>query len=504
MGVVSRQSSAFLAGTIFTAAAGYLFKVYLARSLGAETLGIYALGMTLVSVFGGFNGLGLPKAAVRFVATYCATGNMELLRGFLARGTLLLLAANVVFAGGLLVVGPWVAVRFYHAPELKQHLEWFAAIMSLMVLNTFLGEVLVGYKNVGRRIVISNFVGSPTMMVFTVALVWLGWELRGYLLAQVVSALLVLVLMLTSAWRMTPQPARSLSPPWPPIQKEVVSFSAAVLGLSTLSLLMSQADKVIVGFYLDPRQLGVYAVAMGMAAFVPVILQAINQIFSPTIADLCARQQRQMLERIFQTLTKWCIGLTVPLAGVMIMFAPALMRIFGRDFETGWPILIIGTIGQLVNCAVGSVGTLLLMSGNQSRLVRIQVVMAGVMVVLNLALVPRWGIIGAATAAALTNAFANLWYLAEVHRHLRLFPYGQGMRRLILPIAGTALVLTGARSMLSWSRPEWIAPAVALVLSYLAFAGIALLFGLDDDDRIILRAARSKIENMFRKPGAIA
>ena len=47
----------------------------------------------------------------------------------------------------------------------------------------------------------------------------------------------------------------------------------------------------------------------------------------------------------------------------MIIFAPALMRIFGPDFEVGWPVLVIGTLGQLVNCAVGSVGYLLLMSG---------------------------------------------------------------------------------------------------------------------------------------------
>ena len=50
------------------------------------------------------------------------------------------------------------------------------------------------------------------------------------------------------------------------------------------------------------------------------------------------------------------------------------MRVFGHDFEAGWVILVIGAAGQLVNCAVGSVGYLLLMSGNERRLVRIQLV----------------------------------------------------------------------------------------------------------------------------------
>ena len=45
IGQISRHSSVFFAGTMFTAAIGYLFKIYLARKLGAEALGLYALGM---------------------------------------------------------------------------------------------------------------------------------------------------------------------------------------------------------------------------------------------------------------------------------------------------------------------------------------------------------------------------------------------------------------------------------------------------------------------------
>src|SRR5271169_3243044 len=96
MGHISRHSSVFFAGTIFTAAAGYLFKIYLARVLGAEALGIYALGMTIVGFLGIFNALGLPQSAVRFVAAYSATGKLELLRGFLGRGVALLLLSNIL------------------------------------------------------------------------------------------------------------------------------------------------------------------------------------------------------------------------------------------------------------------------------------------------------------------------------------------------------------------------------------------------------------------------
>src|SRR6516162_1441346 len=82
---VLTQSSVFFVGSIFTTATSYLFKVYVARILGAEQLGIYALGMTFVGFFGVFNALGLPQSAVRFVSAYMGSGQIEELRSFLFR-----------------------------------------------------------------------------------------------------------------------------------------------------------------------------------------------------------------------------------------------------------------------------------------------------------------------------------------------------------------------------------------------------------------------------------
>jgi len=68
---------------------------------------------------------------------------------------------------------------------------------------------------------------------------------------------------------------------------------------------------------------------------------------------------------------------------------------------------------------VGSVGYLLLMSGNQKRLLKVQFAAAIISVLVNLSLIPVLGIVGAAIAAALVNGGTNLWNLLEVRRALR-------------------------------------------------------------------------------------
>ncbi len=487
MGRVSRHSAVFFLGTIFSAVTAYGFKIYLARVLGAYALGIYALGMTIVGLVSIFNILGLPQAALRFVPAYCATGQTDLLRVFLVKSVRTLLFFNFVLALVMWFVGPWISSRFYHTPELGSYMGLFAFIMLLGVLNMFFGNVLAGYKNVARRTVIINFVGSPLVILVTFGLVTAGWGLRGYIVAQVVNAGVILALLVAASWRLTPPSAHSLSPGPSPFPKEVVSFSTTVLGLGLLQFLMSRADSIAIGYYLPPKQLGVYAAASAVVVFVSIVLRSVNQIFAPTVSDLHSRQDFPLLKRMYQTLAKWVIGLTVPLAATMVVFAAPLMRIFGREFEAGWPVLAIGTIGQLVNCGVGSSGTMLFMSGNQKSLIRIEAAAAVVMVLLNVALVPRWGIVGAAVAAAITVALTNLAYLYRVWRRLGLLPYNPSHLRLALPLVGSVGLLVLVKHLGGAIHPPWLVIGVGLILSYLAFMALALVFGLDSDDRTILR-----------------
>jgi O-antigen/teichoic acid export membrane protein len=497
MGRISRQSGVVFAGTIFAAAVGYAFKVYLARVLGAEALGMYALGMTVISFLGILNGLGLPDSAMRFVALYVASKRFAALRSLLWNGSWILLVTNLVFAGVLLEAGPWIVSHFYHSPQLVRYLPLFAVIMTTGALNSFFSKVLAGYKEVGRRTMITRFVASPITMGVAVLLIALGGGLWGYLVAQIVSAVVVMGLLISLVWRLTPVVAKSLDTKKLRIEPEVWAFSAAMFGVALMEFFMAQTDRVALGFYRGAHDVGIYAVAATLIAYEPIILQSVNQIFAPVIADLHTRGDHALLGRLFQTLTKWMLGLTFPLAMVMILYARPIMRIFGHDFEAGWPILVIGTCGQLVNCGVGSVGYLLLMSGNQRRLVRVQAAMAVVMVVLSIQLVPLWGALGAAVAAAITNAGTNAWNLLEVRRALRLSPYNRSYLKLLPSIGSALLVAFLVRRALPFVRADWIVVVAALVLAYGAFSAVTFATRLDADDRLIANAIWTRVRGAF-------
>jgi O-antigen/teichoic acid export membrane protein len=493
VGHISRHSGTLFAGTIFTAALGYVFKIYLARVLGAEALGIYALGLTLMGFLGVFNSLGLPESAVRFASVYRANRKFEKLRALLFWGGAILLVSNVFFAAIFLSAGGFVARRFYHSAALPHYLPWFVALMMLGALSVFYSRILAGYNAVGPRTIITNFIGSPATMLLAVLFLSMGWGLSGYLLAQVLSAALVIGLILVVVWKRTPDDARIFTrlPAFP--EREVLLFSVTAVAVLLLEFLMAQMDKIALGFYLGARSVGIYSVAAAVVAYESMVLSSVNQVFSPIIADLHSRGDNVMLSRLYKALTKWVFGVTVPLAIVVMVYARPIMRMFGHDFESGWPILIIGTVGQLVNCGVGSVALLLYMSGQQMRLLRVQIAMAGVMLVANVALIPVWGIVGAAVAAAITNAGINAWNFLNVRKVMGLSPFSRSFARLSVPALGSvALALIVSRQQ-SWFRHDWLAIGVAFVAIYATFAGLVAALGLDADDRMIAGAIWDRI-----------
>lgn len=492
VGHISKHSGVLFLGTLFTLVIGYGFKVYLARVLGAEALGIYALGITLVGFVGVFNSLGLVEAAVRFAAVYRAAQKPLQLRALLWRGGTILLAVNLLLAAIFLATGGIVARRFYHSPALAGYIPWFAALLLLGSISTFYGRILAGYKAIGRRTLVTNFIGSPATMLLALLLISMGWGLRGYLLAQVLGAVLVIALLLALVWQLTPREARPFLR-WPRLEPEVWSFSTAALGILLLEFLMGQVDKISLGFYLGARSVGIYSVAAAMVAYVSVVLNSVNQVFSPVIAGLHAKGDIAMLGRLYKGLTKWVLGLTLPLAITVMVCARPLMRIFGHEFEAGWPILIVGTTGQLVNCGVGSVSLLLLMSGNQRRLLRVQIAMAAFMLIACFALIPVWGVLGAAVAAAITNAGTNFWNLLGVRKELGFSPFSPGFTRLLVPSVASVLVALFIRHEANFFAHDWLVIAISLLAAYGVFAAVVALTGLDADDRMIVNAILSRL-----------
>ena len=488
IGTISQQSAVYLVCTLFSLIGGYFFKIYVARVLGAEALGVYTLGMSVVAFFGLFSTLGIPLTMVRYVPVYLARGDVTRLRVLVWFGVTVICTASVVLGGVMALTGDLVATRIFSNYQLLGVIPLAAAMVPLNSMTFVLGQIVAGFRQATVSKKVNSFVAFPFMVVFTVCSFNLGWGVFGYIAANMASSMIGIILLGSITWRLLPHESRAPSFEKKRLEKGALVYTGSMIVWGAWGFLSGETDKIILGTHLPIAHVGVYGVAITTASFIPIILSSVNPVFAPYISSLHAQQQQMLLRRLFQTLSKWILGLTLPLFCVMTLLSQEIMSVFGSEFQFGWPVLVVGALGQLVNAATGSVGYMLLMSGYERTVVRTQMISSILTFILYVVLVPPLGIVGAAAGQALGLITANVINLINVRRKIGFWPHNRGSTRLILPTLLTTIALLTFDKCAEGHIHNLLAIGVSLLLGYGIFACTICFIGLNQDDWLFVDA----------------
>ena len=135
-------------------------------------------------------------------------------------------------------------------------------------------------------------------------------------------------------------------------------------------------------------------------------INAILPIFSPIVADLHNKDRYPEIERLYKTVTRWILIATLPLFLLFLFFPTHIMGIFGAEYEVGSVALTILSVAFLIGAGTGPCGQILHMTGKQNIDVFNNVALIIVNVLLNLWLIPPYGLLGAAVATAIRDWFS--------------------------------------------------------------------------------------------------
>jgi O-antigen/teichoic acid export membrane protein len=245
-------------------------------------------------------------------------------------------------------------------------------------------------------------------------------------------------------------------------------FTAPRAFQGTFQVVILWLDILLVGAIVSRYAAGVYAAVSKLAMVGTFVLEGNRLAIGPQLSALLARREYDRAAALFQTATRWLVLASWPLYIALAIFPAVVLGIFGSRYTAGAAALAVLSLAMLVNLGTGNVTVVLLMGGKSSW----SAINAGAALIvnigLNLLLLPRIGILGAAIAWGASIIVDNVAAMIELRWVLGLAPFGPGYGLVAaLTVGCFGAPGIAARAVLGETLPALVA---ALAIGIAAFA----------------------------------
>lgn len=385
--------------------------VLLAHLLGQVDYGRYVYIVALVSFLTIPSSLGLDRFLLREVSIFNTQEQWDYLAGLLRWSNVVSLATSAVLLGigNALIWG----TNLVDDP-LRLPLSLGLLYIPLGALRNLKLATMQGLNRVALGFLPDSLI-APLLLIVAIGVTrsveWLNfWTTDLALTASIGLQLLVVAITLVVGvvilQQLLPQPVREAALKYQP--RRWIVTAIPMMFFSVLQIVHGRIDLLMLGSLRSPDSVAIYSAVWQGMRYVSLILLSANSLLAPRIARLHSLGKLAELEQLLVRYARIVLALSaVAVLGLLINSA-AYLNLFGANYGSGRTTMMILCVGQLVNAATGSVGVLLNMTGHErSMLVSVS---ASVLlnIGLNLYLIPKWGIDGAAIATVASLSFINL------------------------------------------------------------------------------------------------
>lgn len=479
---LGRGGSLNLTGAITQQACLLATTAIIARVLGQESLGRYALSYALLSILSMTSLFGFRAAVTRFIAVHLVDEEPGKIRS-LVRFSLIITGVVSLLLGLALVLLAGQIAGLFHNRGLTTGLVLVGCTLPAFTIRDLSLAATQGWRS-QRAFTVIGWIYEPVVrVVLTATALALGWGLNGAFGALLVgswTAAAAAVLALHRRLRPTPRGRVPFD------ARSVLSFSVVSWGTTLASTGLLWADTLLVGGLADAQAVGTYTVATRLVSLAVFVMAPINALFAPHFAHLHHSADTPGLTSTYAAATNWILRLSLPAFVVLVVFPADLLRLFGPGFAEGASVTVVLALGQLVNAATGPCGTLLNMSGRVMLNLGNNLVVLVLNVGLNLFLIPAYGIVGAAVAWSISLAVVNLARLAQVAHLMGLHPF-QVVTIKTFAAGGAAAVVAVTTRLVFPDGP--LTASIGVALACVTYLGVTLALRLSPEELEALRGA---------------
>jgi O-antigen/teichoic acid export membrane protein len=329
-------------GTFFQ----YLYKMILARSLKPEAFGVFTQGLAINQAVATIALLGLNASIPRFMSYYRGRKEKRT-ESIVSTSFGLLTATSLTITITLFTLSEQIALNIFNEAALTTPLKIFSLAILPLVFIRFFTSFFQGRKKALQKVVLDDFIWSGLLPAFGLGAIVLGYGLDkivlSYLAATSISALAGCYLYYREAdYGLTGDL----------ITKELLWFSWPLFLISVFAIFNRWFDVLMLGWLGASSTAGIYDIAFSIAGYIGFLLEVIGFMFMPVISELYGKKDIQKIRKIYTTVTRWMIIVSLPLLTGALIFTEEIIRLFfSAEYLSGTTPLTFLAVGFLYKVA---------------------------------------------------------------------------------------------------------------------------------------------------------
>jgi O-antigen/teichoic acid export membrane protein len=476
---IAKGTGIVFIGTIIGMLLGFVSRIIIVRYITQTEYGIYSLALVLMSIFVTISMLGLQQGSTRYIAYFRGKSEERKVRDVISSSLKIALISSIIFSLILFLSSDIISTNIFHSSELSTPLKILSVAIPFTVLIGIFTSLFRGFDRVEPNVYFQNILRSILFILFLV----------GAILTCIAFAIYAIKKLPLSTFPVKKEADAATS--MNPIGKELLLFSFPLLAVAILGMVMNWTDILMLGYFKTADVVGLYNGALPLAHLIPIALTSAGFIYVPIVSGLYSKKLMEEIGKTYQVLTKWIFSVTIPLFFILFLFPETVLNsLFGVNYIQAAPALRILALGFMFHAFLGLNALSLLVMGKTRFLMLSGLSGAISNVVLNAALIPTFGIVGAAFASLLSYSMVNIFNSTKLYQLSKVHPF---TRNYLKPVGISIVLLVLIYAFTTHLKIDfWMLP---LLLFFFLFAyGFLLLLtrSFDREDIEMILAIEKK------------
>jgi len=417
--ILNKGSSAFVF-KIIGSLLGYLFLLLATRNSGAEAWGVFALCLALLNITSILSRMGIDVAVLRFIASF--KSEKAKARSIYIKGFNFVVPLSICFTLLLFFFSEFIAITIFNKSQLTFYIQVIAFAILPFTIIYLNAQSFRGLKKISHFAFfqhVSKFLFA--IIFFLVISFFTNISVERNIFYAFVAALYCV--MIISTLLLKKELVVKKEEKSPISNKKLIRTAFPMMLSTSILLIMSWADSVIIGIFKAESEIGIYNVAIRLAMISGLVLGAINSIVAPKLSEAYNNGRKKEFALIVRQSTRVIFFSSLPILIFLIIFPEFLLSCFGSEFLIGKTTLYVLLVGQIINAFSGSVGVIMQMTGRERLFQNILLVALIINIGMNFLLIPTYGIIGAAIASSTSIVFWNLISVAFIYKEHKVLTF---------------------------------------------------------------------------------